>query len=108
MELLKCFSPKRALAVLLAVICILGILPATAHAATENTIKLESFGMSGVSYESDALGRCTLHQMYFDYGGVNTTGFCGEKGRSMGRSLIGQTWGNPQEITDPTIKMMVA
>ena len=77
-------------------------------AASTDTIKLEKFGMSGVSYTSASLGDCTLHQMYYDYGGTTTVGFCGTKGGGMGSSLIGQTWGNPTEITNSTVKTMMA
>ena len=100
--------PTRVTAFLLALICVFGLLPASAFAAGADTIKLEKFGMSGVSYESSKLGKCTLHQMYYDYGGTTSVGFCGTKGGGMGSSLIGQTWGNPREITDPTVKTMMA
>ena len=53
----------RLTAMLLAMVCVLGLFPATALAAGD-TIKLKDFGMSGVAYESNALGHCTLHQMY--------------------------------------------
>ena len=99
---------SRMMAVLLMLICVFGLLPASALAADTNTIKLERFGMSGVSYESASLGACSLHQMYYDYGGTTTVGFCGTKGGGMGASLIGQTWGNPREITDPTVQVMMA
>lgn len=92
----------------LALVCVFGLLPASAFAAGANTIKLEKFGMSGVSYESSKLGKCTLHQMYYDYGGTTAVGFCGTKGGGMGSSLIGQTWGNPREITNSTVKTMMA
>ena len=58
-----------------------------------DTIKLERFGMSGVSYQSASLGRCTMHQMYYGVAGKTSVGFCGTKGGGMGTSLIGQTWG---------------
>ena len=48
-------------AILLAFVCVVGLFPSQALAAAD-TIKLDSFGMSGVSYESAALGRCSLHQ----------------------------------------------
>src|SRR5699024_5859821 len=63
---------------------------------------------SGVTYESASLGRCQLHQMYYDCGGKTTVGFCGTKGGDMGSGLEGQTWGNPTPITDPTVRMMMA
>ena len=97
----------RLTALLLALVCVLGLLPATALAASD-TIKLERFGMSGVSYESAALGRCSLHEMYFSGGNKTSVGFCGMTGGGMGSSLIGQTWGNKTPISDPTVLTMMA
>ena len=108
MKRLRHSLKTRVTALLLALVCVLGLFPATAFAAGTDSIKLESFGMSGVSYQSASLGTCTLHQMYYDYGGKTTVGFCGTKGGGMGKSLIGQTWGNPQAISDPTVKIMMA
>ena len=98
----------RVTAALLSFICLMSLFPASVFAAGTDTIKLEKFGMSGVSYTSASLGTCTLHQMYYDYGGETAVGFCGTKGGGMGNSLIGQTWGNPQEITNPNVKLMMA
>ena len=108
MKRLRHSLKTRVTALLLALVCVLGLFPATAFAAGTDSIKLESFGMSGVSYKSASLGTCTLHQMYYDYGGKTTVGFCGTKGGGMGKSLIGQTWGNPQPISNSTVKMMMA
>ena len=99
---------NRVTAMLLALICVLGLLPTSALAAGADTIKLERFGMSGVSYQSASLGRCTMHQMYYGVAGKSSVGFCGTKGGGMGTSLIGQTWGDPKPVTDPTVKMMMA
>ena len=99
---------NRVTAMLLALICVLGLLPSTALAAGADTIKLARFGMSGVSYQSASLGRCTMHQMYYGVAGKTSVGFCGTKGGGMGTSLIGQTWGDPKPVTDPTVKMMMA
>ena len=99
---------NRVTAMLLALICVLGLLPTSALAAGADTIKLERFGMSGVSYQSASLGRCTMHQMYYGVAGKTSVGFCGTKGGGMGTSLIGQTWGDPKPVTDPTVKMMMA
>ena len=99
---------NRVTAMLLALICVLGLLPTTALAAGADTIKLERFGMSGVSYQSASLGSCTMHQMYYGVAGKTSVGFCGTKGGGMGTSLIGQTWGDPKPVTDPTVKMMMA
>lgn len=99
---------NRVTAMLLALICVLGLFPTAALAAGADTIKLERFGMSGVSYQSASLGRCTMHQMYYGVAGKTSVGFCGTKGGGMGTSLIGQTWGDPKPVTDPTVKMMMA
>lgn len=100
---------KRVIAMLLVLISTCSILTAGVSAAgSTDVIKLERFGMSGVSYTSASLGTCTLHQMYYDYGGETTIGFCGTKGGGMGTSLIGQTWGSPKEITDPSVQLMMA
>ncbi|WP_304965245.1 collagen binding domain-containing protein [uncultured Oscillibacter sp.] len=97
----------RLTALLLTLVCVLGLFPTTAFAAAD-TIKLKSFGMSGVAYQSDALGRCTLHQMYYENGSKTTVGFCGTKGGGMGSSLTGQTWGHKTELSDSTVKTMMA
>ena len=77
---------NRVTAMLLALICVLGLLPTAALAAGADTIKLERFGMSGVSYQSASLGRCTMHQMYYGVAGKTSVGFCGTKGGGMGTS----------------------
>lgn len=46
--------------------------------------------------------------MYYGVAGKTSVGFCGTKGGGMGTSLIGQTWGDPKPVTDPTVKMMMA
>ena len=97
----------RLTALLLALVCMLGLFPTTAFAAAD-TIKLKDFGMSDVAYQSKALGKCTLHQMYYENGPATTVGFCGTKGGGMGNSLKGQTWGNKSEISDSTVKIMMA
>ena len=97
----------RIMSLLLVLLCVLGLFP-TAASAAGDTIRLSDFGMSGVAYQSNALGRCTLHQMYFSDGSGTVTGFCGTKGGGMGNSLKGQTWGNKSEISDATVKTMMA
>ena len=97
----------RLTALLLALVCVLGLFPATAFAASD-TITLKEFGHSGVAYESASLGRCTLHEMTFKNGSQDTVGFCGTKGGGMGDSLRGQSWGNKRSISDPTVETMMA
>ena len=46
--------------------------------------------------------------MKFDYNGDTVMGFCADHGGGMGWSLEGHEWNNPREITDPTVKTMLA
>ena len=110
MEKLKQFpaAQKRLVCILLALICMLGLLPSTAFAAGQNTIVMEDCTHNGVYYESAALSTCWLHQMKFDYNGDTVMGFCADHGGGMGWSLEGHEWNNPREITDPTVKTMLA
>ena len=104
-----CFPYKRMISMLLVLICMLGLLPTAALAAdAPSSIKMENCTHNGVHYESPSLGTCLLHQMTFDYDQKSTIGFCAEHGKGMGWSLEGQTWGNPHEITDSTVKQMMA
>ena len=99
---------QRLLSALLALVCVLGLLPASAFAASPGTIKMDDCAYNGVKYDSPALGECYLHQMHFGLNGKSTMGFCAEKGKGMGWSLKGHTWGNPKPISDPTVKTMMA
>ena len=98
----------RLLSMLLALVCVLGLLPTAALAASPDTIKLEDCAYNGVHYNSPALGECWLHQMQFSYNGDSVMGFCSQKGAGMGRSLEGHTWDSPTPINDPTVKTMMA
>ena len=99
---------KRIISLMMAVITLLGIFATPALAAPPGTIKMDDCTHNGVKYESPALGTCHLHQMHFGLNGKSTMGFCAEKGKGMGWSLEGQTWGSPQPITDPTVTTMMA
>lgn len=99
---------NRILSALLILVCMLGLLPSTALAANPSTITMDDCTYNGTHYESPALGICYMHQMHFDYNGKSTMGFCAEKGKGMGWSLIGHTWSNPRPISDPTVKTMMA
>lgn len=102
------FPRTRLIAALLALVCVLGLLPGTAFAATPDTIKMDDCTHNGVKYESPALGTCHLHQMHFGLNGKSTMGFCAEKGKGMGWSLEGHAWNSPQSVSDPTVTTMMA
>ena len=100
--------PKRLISLLLMLVCMLGLLPSTAFAASPDTIVMEDCTHNGVYYESAALDTCWLHQMKFDYNGDTVMGFCADHGGGMGWSLEGHKWDSPQPVNDPTVKTMMA
>lgn len=100
---------RRMLSMLLVLVCMLGLLPTAALAASPNTtIKMEDCTHNGVHYESAALSTCYLHQMRFSFNGSSIIGFCADHGGGMGWSLEGHEWNDPQPINDPTVKTMMA
>ena len=98
----------RIVTLFLTVVCVLGLFPAVAQAAGPDSVVMEDCTHNGVYYDSPALGTCYLHQMRFDFNGDQVIGFCAEHGKGMGWSLEGHTWNQPKEITDPTVKTMMA
>ena len=64
----------RIMSMLLALVCILGLFPGAALAASPDTIKLEDCTYNGVHYDSPALGICYMHQMQFDVNGDSVMG----------------------------------
>ena len=103
--------PQRVISLLLTLVCLLGLVPTEAFAATSNvpsSIIMEDCTHNGVHYESPALDTCWLHQMRFDYNGVSLIGFCSDHDKEMGWSLEGHKWDSPQPINDPTVKIMMA
>ena len=104
--------PKRIISLLLVLVCMLGLLPGAAFAASStaapSTITMENCTHNGVHYESAALSTCYLHELRFDYSGKSIIGFCRDHGMGMGWSLNGHKWDSPQLITDPTVKTMMA
>ena len=104
MKKLRHSLQTRLTAMLLAIVCAFGLLPVEAFAASKSTIKLEKFRYYGANYQPPKLGNCLIHQMVYDYGGKTTIGFCGTKGATINGTLRGQTWGNPKEVTNPTVR----
>lgn len=100
--------PMRLMCLFLALICMLGLLPSTAFAASPDTIVMEDCTHNGVYYESAALSTCWLHQMKFDFNGDTVMGFCADHGGGMGWSLNGHKWDSPKAINDQTVKIMMA
>ncbi len=97
----------KLLAILLVIICVAGILPLSAMAAENETIQLTDYVYTGLSYSSASLGSSAVHPMWFSYNG-GAEGFCADHGKGMGTSLIGQTYGNRTQVTDPTVLLFMA
>ena len=98
--------PKRWLCLMIVTAMALSLIPPPASAA-DDSVKLTSCDFTSISYHSEALGNASIHTIEYDYGG-GATGFCGEHGKKMSRTLIGQTWGHKTEITDQTVRMILA
>ena len=62
--MIKIFKFDRVIAALLALVCMLGLLPSTAFAARSDTIKMIDCDLNGVTYVSPTMGTCHLHLMH--------------------------------------------
>lgn len=100
---------QRALAWLLSLVCVLGLLPpADVFAADSipNEITLiDADYPTGTSsngtqkYEApNGLEMVTIHNFRMDVGGKEVTGFCGDHSKSMGRSWETEKWANPGPV----------
>lgn len=100
-------TANKILALFLAALSILGLIPVEAGAADNDVIKLKDYVYTGLTYTSEALGSSDIHPMKFSYNG-GAEGFCADHGKGMGTSLIGQTFGNRTAITDPSVLLLMA
>ena len=96
---------RRMISALLALVCLLGLLPTVSLASGPSTITLNDCDQSSQTYYSAALGDCHLHRMLFDYNGASRDGFCAEHGKGMGWSLEDQPWNSPQPHQRPHDKV---
>lgn len=78
------------MALILALICVVGVLPISARADSPDSITLDNCTYPGISYQSDALGKCVLQEIRVNYGSSTIVSFCGDHGMGMGYSLNGQ------------------
>lgn len=106
----------RIVAMFLAVVCIVGLIPTTVFAEDRAssvpgtvTLKNSDYHVSDpIVYESGVLGKCYIHEFEMNVGGATTVGFCGDHSKEMGNSLIGDVWSNPTEITDKNVKLILS
>lgn len=107
----------RLLSLFLTVICVIGLIPTSAFAASsgstpsEITLKKSDYFLDtdgSKTYNSPSFDKpLYLHIINMNVGGETKVGFCAEHGKQLGNTLIGKKWGNPETVTNSFIKMMI-
>lgn len=107
----------RLLSLFLTAICVIGLIPTSAFAASsenmpsEITLKKSDYFLDtdgSKTYNSPSFDKpLYLHIINMNVGGKTKVGFCAEHGKQLGNTLIGKKWGNPEPVTDSFIKMMI-
>lgn len=107
----------RLLSLFLTAICVIGLIPTSAFAASagsmpsEITLQKSDYFLDtdgSKTYNSPSFGEpLYLHIINMNVGGETKIGFCAEHGKQLGNTLIGKKWGNPEPVTNSFIKMMI-
>lgn len=107
----------RLLSLFLTAICVIGLIPTNAFAASsgstpsEITLKKSDYFLDtdgSKTYNSPSFDMpLYLHIINMNVGGETKVGFCAEHGKQLGNTLIGKKWGNPEPVTNSFIKMMI-
>ena len=107
----------RLLSLFLTAICVIGLIPTSAFAASsenmpsEITLKKSDYFLDtdgSKTYNSPSFDKpLYLHIINMNVGGKTKVGFCAEHGKQLGNALIGKKWGNPEPVTNSFIKMMI-
>lgn len=107
----------RLLSLFLTAICVIGLIPTSAFAASsenmpsEITLKKSDYFLDtdgSKTYNSPSFDKpLYLHIINMNVGGKTKVGFCAEHGKQLGNTLIGKKWGNPEPATNSFIKMMI-
>ena len=107
----------RLLSLFLTAICVIGLIPTSAFAASsenmpsEITLKKSDYFLDtdgSKTYNSPSFDKpLYLHIINMNVGGKTKVGFCAEHGKQLGNTLIGKKWGNPEPVTNSFIKMMI-
>lgn len=107
----------RLLSLFLTAICVIGLIPTNAFAASsgsmpsEITLQKSDYFLDtdgSKTYNSPSFGEpLYLHIINMNVGGETKVGFCAEHGKQLGNTLIGKKWGNPEPVTNSFIKMMI-
>ena len=102
---------KRGLCLLLTCVMLLGLFPAPSLAAfTPNSaIKLKSITWSSTQYQSAYFDRpCLIQDSHMEVGDLTLSGFCGDHSKHLNNNHLGDTWSNPQEVTNSVVKTLLA
>ena len=107
----------RLLSLFLTAICVIGLIPTSAFAASsenmpsEITLKKSDYFLDtdgSKTYNSPSFDKpLYLHIINMNVGGKTKVGFCAEHGKQLGNTLIDKKWGNPEPVTNSFIKMMI-
>lgn len=107
----------RLLSLFLTAICVIGLIPTSAFAASsesmpsEITLKQSDYFLDtdgSKTYNSPSFDKpLYLHIINMNVGGETKVGFCAEHGKQLGNTLIDKKWGNPEPVTNSFIKMMI-
>lgn len=107
----------RLLSLFLTAICVIGLIPTSAFAASsesmpsEITLKKSDYFLDtdgSKTYNSPSFDKpLYLHIINMNVGGETKVGFCAEHSKQLGNTLIGKKWGNPEPVTNSFIKMMI-
>ena len=101
----------RLAALLLAAACLISLFPITALSADEpeSTISLKAITWTSTTYQSDYFSKvCQIQHFQMNVGSQVLSGFCGDHALHLNNSHIGDTWSNPQEVTAPVVKVLMA
>ena len=107
----------RLLSLFLTAICVIGLIPTSAFAASsenmpsEITLKKSDYFLDtdgSKTYNSPSFDKpLYLHIINMNVGGKTKVGFCAEHGKQLGNALMDKKWGNPEPVTNSFIKMMI-
>ncbi|MBP5718510.1 MAG: hypothetical protein J6X53_05970 [Abditibacteriota bacterium] len=102
---------KRRLCLLMAFVMLLGLIPVPSRAADEpsSSISLNSITWSSGTYQSAYFERpCQIQDFHMNVGGLTLSGFCGDHSKHLNDSHIGDSWTNPQSVTNSVVKTMMS
>ncbi|MBQ9348386.1 MAG: hypothetical protein IJT94_13810, partial [Oscillibacter sp.] len=102
---------KRRLCLLLACVMLLGLVPVPSLAADapRSSISLNSITWTSGNYQPAYFERpCQIQDFRMNVGDLTLSGFCGDHSKRLNNSHIGDTWTNPQAVSNSVVKTMMS